>query len=78
MANPSRSRLRWTEEDLDILKQLWPRRDITDEDISRVLKRSYWAIVRKTAELGLESRRVMFAGDLDREYLKQLMEVVDG
>ena len=78
MVNPSRARQPWTDEEINILKQLWPKRDITDEDISRVLKRTPMSIYHKGKQLKLASRYQTFAIDIDREYLKQLMEVVDG
>ena len=78
MANPSRSGLRWTEEEANILKQFWPRPDITEEDICKALRRTPAGIYHKASELGLTTRGVLLAEDINREYLKQLMEVVEG
>ena len=78
MANPSRSRLRWTDEEADILKELWPKRDVTIDDICKVLRRSGYAVVRKAKEQKLESRFQLFTEGINRDYLSRLMEVVDG
>ena len=78
MANPSRSGLRWTEEEASILKQLWPRRDVTEEDICKALKRTPKSISLKARQLKLASRYEALAEDINRDYLKRLMEVVEG
>lgn len=71
--------LRWTEKELQLLRELWDDPNITPRDMTKVLKsRSADAIKMKAKHLGLPPHSTRRKPEIDLEYYKQLMEVKEG
>ncbi len=68
----------WTEEEEKVLKRLWTNPKVSMEDIVRVLNRTEDSIWNKARRLGLKARGSYRKSDIDYEYLKKLLEVVEG
>jgi len=64
---------KWSEEEIQLLKKLYPNPDVSMEDLRKIFKnRSTSAIVTQANRLGL---RRPVGGVIDYEYLKKLKEV---
>jgi len=68
----------WSKKEVQTLKELYPREDITIHDLKKVfIDRTVLAIRNRANLLGLK-RPDTNSGKIDYEYLKKLTEVVDG
>ena len=69
----------WTEEEDDILRDLWNNENVTMEDMMKVLVgRTESAISNRTRRLGLPSPTFRNKSTINYEYYRKLMEVVEG
>ena len=69
----------WTEEEEETLKRLWINPKVSLEDIERVfVDRTQKAILAKVNQLKLPLYTTVRASKIDKEYLKQLYEVIEG
>ena len=70
---------RWIKEEETILKRLWDIPEVSLEEMTKVLKtRSVDAIKMKAKSLGLPLISARQTPELDLEYYRKLMEVVEG
>ena len=69
----------WTKEEEDILERLWLNPKVIWEDIERVfVNRTRRAIRHKIIQLRLPNYTAIRATSIDKEYLRQLLEVIEG
>lgn len=69
----------WTEEEREILKKLWSNPEIMIDDMPKVLvSRSKQGIIHQAQRLGLIAISQRTKPKIDFEYLKKLMEVIEG
>lgn len=67
----------WSEEEAELLKELWVNPKVTKEDYIRVFpSRSWGAIEHKAKRMQLGPRKS--PSTIDYEYLKKLREVIEG
>ncbi len=69
----------WTEEEEEILKRLWLSPKIIWEDMEKVfIHRTRKALLSKAIQLRLPSYTSIRTKGIDKEYFKQLLEVIEG
>lgn len=73
------TRLYWSKEEDDALKLMWNKPHITFDDMLRVLKgRTLDSIRNRASRIGLPPKNRDMKNEIDNEYLKKLLRVVDG
>ena len=71
--------MKWTDEEVEILKRLWMNPKVTKEDLLKVFPyRSWSSIDNKRKLLGLPSRFEVLERNINRDFLKKLLDVVEG
>jgi len=71
--------MKWTREEIEILKRLWMSPKVSNEDILRVFPyRSWGSIEGIRKRLGLPSRSEVLERNINRDFLKRLLDVVEG
>jgi len=71
--------LKWTDEEVEILKRLWMNPKVTKEDLLKVFPyRSWSSIDNQRKALGLPSRSEVLERNINRDFLKRLLDVVEG
>ena len=68
----------WTDEETELLKELWPKTEIELGEIAKVLNRSKQSISAKASRLELPSRETFIHSRINREYLENLYKVING
>lgn len=69
----------WSEEELEVLKQMWNNPEIDLNDMDKVLKgRTRTAIQKKANVVGLKAYDLRRKSEINREYLKNLGIVIKG
>jgi len=64
---------KWTEREVEILKELYPKEDVSLEDLERVFHRERQVIAHKVGNLHLKKE---VKDNIDEEYLEQLRKVI--
>jgi len=72
--------MKWTGEEVEILKRLWMCPKVSNEDLLRVFPYRSWESIDSYARkrLRLPSRWRILERNINREYLKKLLDVVEG
>jgi len=71
--------MKWTREEIEILKRLWVCSKVSNEDILKVFPyRSWGSIEGERKRLGLPCRSEVLERNINREFLKRLLDVVEG
>ena len=72
--------MKWTDEEIEILKQLWMCSKVSNEDILRVFPYRSWDSIDNKARrrLGLPPRSEVLERNINRDFLKKLLDVVEG
>lgn len=74
----STKRIRWTDEEISLLKQLWNNMNVSMDDMASVLKsRSIPTIKQKASTLGLPPFGSRQKPDIDYEFLKKITNPED-
>jgi len=63
----------WTEREIEILRELYPKQEIGRFDLAKVLNRSTGAIESKASALGIRKER---RDNINEEYLESLRRIV--
>lgn len=64
----------WSDEETELLRELWVNPKVTKEDLLRLFKRSWNSLTNKAYELGLQSFTTYRGNLLDEEFLVKLKE----
>jgi len=71
--------MKWTDEEVEILKRLWMCPKVSNEDILKVFPYRDWnSIEGKRKSLGLPCRSEVLERNINRDFLKRLLDVVEG
>jgi len=72
--------VKWTDEEIEILKRLWMCPKVSNEDILRVFPYRSWDSIDSYARkrLRLPGRWRILERNINHEYLKKLLDVVEG
>jgi len=72
--------MKWTREEVEVLKRLWVNPKVSKEDLLRVFPYRSWDSIDCIARrrLGLSARSKIFERNINREFLKKLLDVVEG
>lgn len=70
--------LTYTDEEKEILKKLWINPKVSKDDIEKVFPNRTWdGLLKISKKLHLKSFSVYRQAEIDYEYLKNLLEVVE-
>ena len=64
---------KWSDREVEILRELYPNPEVSQEDLEKVFNRSGNAILHKAKSLKL---RKIYKENIDEEYLEQLRRVI--
>jgi len=71
--------MKWTDEEIEILRKLWVSPKVSKEDLLRVFPfRSWNSIDNQRRRLGLPPRSEVLERNINRDFLKRLLDVVEG
>ena len=72
--------MKWTEEEIEILKKLWISPKVSNEDLLRVFPYRSWESIDSYARkvLKLPGRWRILERNINRDFLKKLLDVVEG
>jgi len=71
--------MKWTREEIEILKKLWMSPKVSSEDILRVFPYRNWGSIEGVRKrLGLPPRSEVLERNINRDFLKKLLDVVEG
>jgi len=71
--------VKWTDEEVEILKRLWVNPKVSNEDILKVFPYRDWGSIEgKRKALGLPCRSEVLERNINRDFLKRLLDVVEG